>query len=373
MIGNQRGHMRKLSVSIIGTNGIPARYGGFETLAEYLGEHLAQDFEVHVFCSSNQESRMKFFKGCHLHYLPLAANGWQSIIYDSVSILISAIRFDRVLILGSSGAVILPFLFAFQHKFIFNFGGLDWRRSKWGPVAKVVLRVSEAIGVKFSRTVVADNEAIQKYILTRYGLDSVYIPYGGDQVLTSGVFSGNLSHARESLDLPDRYALLIARAQPDNNLDLIFEAFSKVNTDIKLVVISNFSSCGYGRSLKRKYCNSKRFLLLEAIYDLDLLNFIRRNCLVYFHGHSAGGTNPALVEAMFFDKPILCFDVPFNRETTNNKALYFSNREEFIGQCASILEGADSSRPVQNELRRVAESKFTWEKVCLAYAELLKK
>jgi glycosyltransferase involved in cell wall biosynthesis len=365
--------MRKSSVSIIGTNGIPARYGGFETLAEYLGEHLAQNFEVHVFCSSSQEGRITFFKGCHLHYLPLAANGWQSIIYDAVSILISAIRFDRVLILGSSGTLILPFLFAFRHKFIFNFGGLDWKRSKWGPVAKAVLRVSEVIGVKFSRTVVADNEAIQEYILTQYGLDSVYIPYGGDQVLTSGVLSSSLSHARDSLSLPDRYALVIARAQSDNNLDLICEAFANFNSDITLVVVSNFSSCEYGRSLKRRYCNSTRFLLLEAIYDLDLLNFIRRNCLVYFHGHSAGGTNPALVEAMFFDKPILCFDVPFNRETTNNQALYFSNQAEFIAHCASILEGAGSLRRTHGDLRRVAESKFTWKKVCLAYAELLRK
>ena len=215
----------KIKIAIIGTNGIPAKYGGFETLVEYLAEYLSSDFEITVYCSSNlQIDRLNYYKGVKLVYINLRANGWQSIFYDFLSLFYSYKKFDKILILGCSGSLFQPFFRSHRHKFIMNLGGLDWQRSKWNLFTRKYLKLSERLGVKFSGQLIADNEGIRKYLAKVYGVDSCVIAYGGDQVYKVESTQSDITRY-PFLEKP--YALTVARIQPDNNIELLCSSFNE--------------------------------------------------------------------------------------------------------------------------------------------------
>lgn len=318
-------------VAIVGTKGVPARYGGFETLVENLiGENCSSDIQYTVFCSSKdleKEKRLTVYKGAFLKYVPLRANGMQSIPYDIWS-LIKIIRgYDVILVLGVSGCSFLPIFRLFCHKrLIVNVDGLEHRRAKWGRLARWILRFSESIAVRFSDTVIADNKGIQDYVSETYHKEAVLIAYGGDHVqrdvpddCQNRCLAGyGLKHGE--------YAISICRIEPENNCHIILESFTQSKD--KLVFIGNWSNSEYARNLNDKYNQYSNILLLDSIYDLDILYTLRANARLYVHGHSAGGTNPSLVEAMFFGRPVVAYNVIYNRETTENKAHYFLNEEE---------------------------------------------
>lgn len=175
----------KKKLAIVGTVGIPAKYGGFETLTEYITKDLSEKYDITVFCSSKSyEEKIKKYNNCHLKYINLNANGVQSIPYDILSLL-KALRFaDAILILGVSGCISLPFLKLFfkKTKIVTNIDGLEWKRDKWNKYAKYFLKFSEKLAVKYSDVVVADNKVIQDYILSEYGTKSELIAYGADHV-----------------------------------------------------------------------------------------------------------------------------------------------------------------------------------------------
>ena len=170
-----------MKIAIVGTRGLPNNYGGFETLADYLVAELNNEIEITVWCSSKYYGKkIKKYKNAQLRYLPFDANGLQSIFYDLISIILS-LHYDKILILGASGGIFFPLFFPLKKNMILNFGGLDWQRNKWGPIAKMFLKFSEKLAVKNSDLLVADNEGIQNYIKSEYNLDSILIEYGGDQ------------------------------------------------------------------------------------------------------------------------------------------------------------------------------------------------
>jgi glycosyltransferase involved in cell wall biosynthesis len=158
--------------------------------------------------------------------------------------------------------------------------------------------------------------------------------------------------------LPQKYALKVCRIEPENNIHLILKAFS--DSKLPLVVIGNWNHSKYGVVLKKKYAASKNLFLLDSIYDQNILNQIRSNCTIYIHGHSAGGTNPSLVEAMALGLPILSYDVVYNRETTFNRAKYFKSKEDLKKVIQEIKP--EELSEIGNEMQKLAQKEYTWKK-----------
>lgn len=355
---------KKLKLAIVGTNGVPNQYGGFETLVEYLAEYLHGRYDITIYCSKTQKSRIKEYKKCRLVYLPLKANGWQGILYDSLSMLLTTFKYDRVLVLGCSSIVVSSLLRPWRKKYVLNIGGIDWRRNKWGTIAKWVIHTAEKVNVPMCKHVISDNKGIRDYFLETYKKDSFLIEYGGDQAIYEPI----TEDAKKVYSfLNGKYALVVARIQSDNNIEMSIQGC--LNYRYPLVVIGNWNSCQYGIELRRKYSAYDNIIMLDAIYDQRVLNIIRSNAHVYIHGHSGGGTNPSLVEIMHLKVPVICFNNQYNNYTTEDKSLYYNNYLELETLLNNITE-RDIER-IKNELYEVACRRYTWKTICEKYAEVI--
>jgi glycosyltransferase involved in cell wall biosynthesis len=351
-------------IAIIGTQGVPANYGGFESLVEnIIGENKSPDIEYTVFCSSkDMQPHIKEHKGARLKYVPLSANGAQSVPYDILSLFRLPKGTDVILILGVSGSLILPFFRLFsKKKIIINIDGLEHRRDKWGKRARAFLKFSEKLAVKYADVIVADNKGIQDYVKEEYNKESALIAYGGDHVIRE-IDAGFEKEVLDRFSLSaNDYAITVCRIEPENNCHNTLEAFSR--TDKKLIFIGNWNRSEYGRNLKEKYSKFPNITIQDPIYDIDVLYALRKNAGLYIHGHSAGGTNPSLVEAMFFGRPILCYDVVYNRATTQEKSYYWANVDELV----ALLKRNDLSG---KEMIEIAQKEYTWKNITSQYEAL---
>lgn len=357
----------KKKVAIIGVVGLPAKYGGFETLTHHLIDFIADDYDITVFCSSKSYSeKLRNYNGVSLDYINLKANGFQSIFYDMLSILKSYRKNDTLLILGVSGCVILPLirLISPKVKIIVNIDGLEWKRDKWNKYIKRFLKFSEKIAVSNADEIIADNIVISNYVKKEYKIDNNFISYGSDHVTKE---SKELVCNKKYSFLNNKYALKVCRIEPENNIEIVLEAFSKFK-HLNLVLIGNWDNSVFGRKMFLKYSNYDNLFLLEPIYNQKELNVLRSNCLVYVHGHSAGGTNPSLIEAMQLSLPVFAYSVDYNIETTQCKAKYFANTVDLI----KLLNTIDNSDLENNalEMKRIASENYVWEKISSSYARL---
>lgn len=358
----------KNKIAIIGTVGVPANYGGFETLAEHLIEDLGLKHDITVYCSGKKYSkseRVSSYKGAQLKYLPLDANGIQSIPYDTLSILHALFFADVLLILGVAGAWILPFVRLFTNKkIIISIDGIEWKRDKWNLLAKWYLFWAEGLAVKYSHVDISDNEAIQDYTAARYGSLSRIIEYGADHTLKVPI-------TKEAIDqysfLKKPYAFKVCRIEPENNVHTILEAFTKTDK-MPLVIVGNWDKSYYGQSLKHQYSIHPNIYILDPIYNQEKLDVLRSNAALYVHGHSAGGTNPSLVEAMYLGLPILAYGVSYNRVTTENRAIYFQNQEGLLNEINELYTAKLKS--MGEEMRKIAVRRYTWSHIAFKY-ELL--
>ena len=351
------------SVAILGTVGVPANYGGFETLAEHLvlqNAQLVNPHKLSVYCSEKSYNRkLSEYHGARLHYLPFNANGMQSLLYDMWSLVDAVLRgADVVLLLGHGGSFIIPSLkLITKTKFITNIDGVEWRREKWSGLARWVLRKSESFAVRHSHIVIADNNAIQEYVFDEYKKTCEIIPYGGDHALaTEGDLNGFSG-------LPDTYALALCRIVPENNVTMILDAFDERVTP--LVFVGNWDNSDYGRELKTRYSAHSTIIILDPVYAPQTLRAIRDRANMYIHGHSAGGTNPSLVEMMHFGIPIFSFDCIFNRYTTENKGIYFNSSAELL----QLINDNDCGI-VGDSMKEIACRRYTWDQVAAAYFKL---
>lgn len=354
-----------LKVSIIGSVGIPAKYGGFETLVEHLSKKLSKQYILTVYCSAkNYKKKLNYYNSAKLEYINLQANGIQSIFYDLVSFVKAMHNSDVILILGVSGCIGLPLLKPFtKAKIVTNIDGLEWKRDKWSSIIKSFLRFSEKLAVKFSDRVIGDNKVIIDYIHEQYRVkNTILIPYGADHV-SNEIMSKEII-SRYSF-LKDQYAFKVCRIEPENNIHIILEAFREIKT-LNLVIVGNWNNSDYGTDLKSKY-SGVNIHLLDPIYDQKILNQMRSNCYVYIHGHSAGGTNPSLVEAMYLKLPIISYGVKYNKETTNNECMYFLNKNELV----YILDNLNNDKlmSIRQNMYRYAKENYTWEIIASSYSK----
>ena len=351
--------MRK--VSIVGTVGVPACYGGFETLVENLLDHNKADFLYIVYCSGKiYKKKLVTYKSAELRYINLNANGWSSIFYDFIGMLRS-LDTDTMLILGVSGSFFLPFIrYIYHGKIITNIDGLEWKRDKWKKPIKYILHLFEKIAVGYSDIIVGDNKEIIKYVKDYYKKKSELIEYGANHAKNN--YDPDLKDAYPFIET--KYAVSICRIEPENNISIILKAFASQN-NLALVMIGNWTSSEYGRSLFIKYSHYKHIYLYEPEYDIDKINYIRCHAKLYIHGHSAGGTNPSLVEAMHLGLPILAYDCAYNRATTENSCLYWKDANElksFIMTCRFENNGVS--------MKKIADRRYTWEIIAAKYEAL---
>lgn len=349
-------------VAIIGTMGVPAKYGGFETLVEnIIGENASGNIEYTVFCSSiSYDERPERYKGARLCYLPIKANGAQSTLYDVVSMLCCLRGYDTVVILGVSGCLFLPvFRLLFRKRLVVNIDGLEHRRAKWGKFAKKFLWKSEQMAVKYADVVIADNPGIADYVTNVYHRTPTLIAYGGDHAMRE-VSAERQQEILQRFGLKaNGYAFTVCRIEPENNCHVTLQAFAQ--SGMPLLFVGNFDHSAYAQNLRRDFARFPNIKIVDAIYDLEVLYALRANCRWYIHGHSAGGTNPSLVEAMHFGRTVFAFDCVYNRATTYDRAFYWNSTEQLKQLIADDTLGCGAA------MQELAQTHYTWKKIASQY------
>lgn len=368
---NKTGEAAKTErIAILGTVGVPGRYGGFETLAENLVRFhalMGKRTGLTVWCSrKDNPAHPEHFESADLRYVNLRANGIQSILYDAIS-LWQAVRsgHDSILLLGVSGALALPLIRLISRaRIVTNIDGIEWKREKWSHFARAVIRISEWAAVRFSHEVIADNQAISDHVRAVYRSPCHVIAYGGDHAVAQAPDANRLPTG-----LPDRYALALCRIEPENNVHTILEAWEHLETP--LVFVGNWANSAYGQDLKRCFGNQPHMFLLDPIYDPGGLRALRDRATVYVHGHSAGGTNPSLVEMMHFGVPVLAQDCAFNRHSTDDRALYFETAADLASLVRNL--GPKGAAAIGGAMKDIAQRRYTWAQIGASYFDLLER
>lgn len=313
--------MRKIRFSFIGSAGIPNRYGGFESFLEHCAPAIASlGHQVIVTCDERlyTERGLKF-KGVDRIFLSIPANGGWSIVHDLIAFFRVFLKSSHIVVLGVSGGFWFP-LFRLacdltNKRLLVNIDGVEWRRTKFSPGKRFLLRVLDSLAQISAHHVIYDSEALRDFLLKGVDKKASCIAYPGDHVQRLA----NVSQKPCT-------ALTVCRIEPENNLELLIEGalLSRIKS---YTIVGNWEHSQYSRSLRNRYSGDRRLNLIDPIYDPNKLALLRESCSFYIHGHSVGGTNPSLVEMLFYDCTLLCYDVPFNRNTAGGCASYFKTPE----------------------------------------------
>lgn len=317
-----------MRLAIIGTRGIPNNYGGFEQFADILSIGLVEKgHDITVYCSSNHRYKTSLYKGVKLihRYDPENKIGTAGqFIYDLGCMLDAYKRdFDIVYMLGYTSSSIWQRLIHKRSSIIItNMDGLEWKRNKYSYKAQQFLEYAEKLAVKNSDLLVADSIGIQSYLKSKYNVLSTYIPYG------SFVFENSNENILSNYEVTAyNYDMLVARFEPENNIEMILQAFSKSTVKRQLLLVGNHNHTEFGRNMFAKYSSDHRIRFIGANYDQSALNNLRFFSNIYFHGHSVGGTNPSLLEAMGSSALVCIHDNEFNKAIIGEDTFTFSDAE----------------------------------------------
>lgn len=366
--------MAKKKVALIGTNGIPAHYGGIETLAEYLARDLNEDYDLYCYCSKTpKEMQRESYRNTKLIYLPLKANGWQSILFDGWSILRSLRKHDVLVILGCSCPYVMPFKSLTKKGVVYNsIGGREVDKVRgWKPLGKLEVAIKKTFGrwaVKNSDYIIIDNAANVELFEKRYGFTPILAEYGGDHAQAEPI----TQEMKEKYSfLGEPYDVTVSRAQEDMNIHMVIDAYKEV-PERKVVIVSNWQKTEYGQKLYAENAGKYPNVILQnAIYNQKELNVVRSNATLYLHTHSMCGTAPSLVEAMYLDLPVICFKVPTNIETTEHKSIYF----ETVPELVAILKDMDkvTMDRLKTNLHEIALRRYNWKRISDIYKDCINK
>ncbi len=356
----------KKRLALLGSNGIPANYGGTETFYENLTRYLSDKYDISVYCSKNNPKvEGNKYLGATLIPYNLSANGWQGIIYDMITYLHAAKRNDILLIFVANGAPVIPLIRLFfpKVKIIINDGGLDeWKRESYGSFGRAWIKWCFKISRKCIH--IADNFLYVKSLKKTFGIDAGMIRYGGDNV--APVVPNDELVAKYPF-LIDEYYVSVSRAQSDNNLHVVLEAFAKM-PDKKLVLVSNFKKSTYGVELYEKYKDFENMYLINGVYEKTEINAIRFNARAYIHSHSRCGTPPSLCEAMYLGRPIISYDAEVNHEVTEDHALFFQDADELVNVVNNLTE--DTLSNLSEYSIGISHRKYTWEYISKEYSKV---
>ena len=356
-----------MRIALLGTRGIPANYGGFETFAEEISVRLAErGHEVTVYC--RERHRETTYRGVKLRYLPTIRHKYlDTVAHTGLSTLdVLFGRYDAVLYCNAANAIFTCWPRLLGKPTALNVDGIERRRKMWNRVARAWYLVSEWLATWCPSATVTDAETIRSYYRERFGKDSTFIPYGAPVGKVSG------TSQVETLGLtPGRYVLYVSRMEPENNALLVRRAFEKVKTDYKLALIGD---APYAESYIAEVKNTTdpRIVMPGAIYG-DGYHELQSHCAVYVQATEVGGTHPALIEAMGRGALVLYLNVPESAEVSGDTALSFEASEEDL---AEKLQWAVDRSPEERErwgkraMDRVTE-RYSWDSVTRAYESLL--
>lgn len=358
-----------MKIGILGTRGIPNHYGGFEQFTEFFATYLAKEgYSVYVYSSSNHQYKEATYKGVKLiHcYDPEDKIGtFGQFIYDFNCIIDSKKRdFDVLLQLGYTSNTIWHRLLPKKPVIISNMDGLEWKRSKYSPPVQKFLKYAEKLAVKSSDYLVSDSIGIQNYLKKEYGADSTYIAYGAELFNTP-----NISILNEYNVEKENYNMLIARFEPENNLEVILDGVALSETNTPFLVIGKHNTNKFGNYLKKKFKSVDHIKFLGGIYNLEHLNNLRYYSKLYFHGHSVGGTNPSLLEAMASKAMIIAHNNEFTKSILGNDAFYFNSKTD-VKDYLDNMSKKDNLDKVENNFKKIKE-KFQWELINNKYLDFL--
>lgn len=358
------------TLQIVGVKGIPARYGGFETFAERLALYLVEKgWDVSVFCEAAEGSAVSEsqWNGVRRIHVPIGRPGpLSTILYDYRCTRLAVASGGPILTLGYGTSIFNIFHLLKKRRNIMNMDGIEWRREKWGAVARAWLYLNERIALWTASLLIADHPEIARYLAPKARRPIVMIPYGADAVVDNqtalpwGLRRGH-------------YALVIARAEPENSILDIVAGYSQRRRDMPLIVLGNYQPETNGFHAQAMAAASDEVRFVGAVYDSDIVNALRRQAALYVHGHRVGGTNPSLVEAMGARCAILAHDNRFNRWVAGEGAAYFRDAEDFDRLTDALL--ADAGRReyhAQQAFERFRQT-FRWEIILEQYEDILSR
>lgn len=358
------------TVRILGTHGVPAAYGGFETAAENIGLFLSRrGWRVIVYCQlqGNGPITEDVWQGLERVNIPVDLPGWRGTSrFDWLSIK-HACHFNDICLTFGYNTGIYNFLHRIKRiPNIINMDGIEWSRSRWGFTKQAILYINERFAAAYGNILIADHPQIEKYLRTRAPARKILtITYGADPVSDAPV------EPVTALGLePRRYLNLIARPIPENNILEIVRGFSAKPRGQKLVVLGKFlSDDRYHQAVRA--AASEEVLFPGTIYEPDRVKAIRFHSNGYVHGHTVGGTNPSLVEAMAARNPVIAHDNPYNRWVAADAALYFNDVESFSKQIDILLNDSVRATNMREAALKRFEEEFTWDRVAGQYEDLL--
>jgi glycosyltransferase involved in cell wall biosynthesis len=357
-----------MRIALIGTRGVPARYGGFETAVEEIGSRLADaGHRVTVYARERGPAE---YRGMRVKYLPTVRTKYTDTLAHSFLSVGHALlaRPDAAIVFNAANAPPATLLRLTGIPYALHVDGLEWRRAKWSGVGRTYYLMAERLAVRTANALIADSRGISEYYADRYGVETELIAYGAPIKDLDERVGQRLSE----LDLGvGRYHLVVARLEPENHVLEIVKGFSLSNARFPLIVAG---SAAYGdqyrRQLEELAAEDPRVRLIGPVWDQELLDSLYLGCATYLHGHSVGGTNPSLLRASGAGAPVVAFDVPFNREVIGADGLYFRTP----GELPPLIEDAER-RHEEHRLRgcRLRESilaRYNWDEVAAAYEAL---
>ncbi len=359
-----------MKIAILGTRGVPNHYGGFEQFAEFFSVYLVEKgHEVYVYNSHNHPFQEKEYKGVHIlhQYDPEFKIGTVGqFIYDLNCILDSRKRnFDIILQLGYTSSSVWYFLLPKKPIIITNMDGLEWKRTKFSKPVQQVLKFAEKLAVKSSDYLIADSLGIQQYIKEKYHKDSTFIPYGAT------VFNTPDESILEYYKVEKHgFNMILARLEPENNIETILDGVVLSQDETPILIIGNHKT-KFGNYLKEKFGNYAHLRFVGAMYNMVHLDNLRYFSSLYFHGHSVGGTNPSLLEAMASQALIVAHNNIFNSAILKGNAYYFSDSNE-VKKLLLEIKKNDNLQLIQNNFEAIT-SEYNWDTINGAYLQLFQK
>ncbi len=357
-----------MKIGILGTRGIPNHYGGFEQFVEFVAPALVQKgHEVCVYCSSLHPYQEKEWMGVHLIHCKDPENKIGTagqFIYDLNCILDARKRdFDVLVQLGYTSSSVFTFLMPSKPVLVTNMDGLEWKRTKYSAAVKLFLKQAERWAAKYSDVLIADSQAIQSYLTEKYNLPSHFLAYGAT------VFeSPNPSYLHSWQVMPYQYNMLIARMEPENNIETILKGYIASDNTEPLLVVGNTGN-KFGTYLRSTYTDA-RVHYIGAIYNLEILNNLRYFSHYYFHGHSVGGTNPSLLEAMASSCMIIAHDNLFNRSVLDENAFYFSDEEQVVTLLNNAVNKEDFKQEIEKNILKI-KGIYSWDYINSTFERIL--
>lgn len=361
----------KKSIAILGTRGIPAQYGGFETFAEELSLRLINhNIAVTVYCDSAEEYGLSSYKGVSLVYLSSPDLGPFTTIWFDLHCLWHARKGHNVVYMlgyGAAWACFIPRLWG--AKVWLNVDGVEWARAKWGRMAKAYFKMMEFCSMWTPNRIIADATGIKNHLSSRHKRmpPCSVIPYGAP--LVESVPDDTI--LKEWSLMPGQYYLVVARIEPENHVLEIIEGYEYANTLIPLIIVGNHDiETAYAQALKRHMSSMIRFI--GGVYDKAKLQALRSFSLAYFHGHSVGGTNPSLLEALGCGNLVIAHSNIYNREVIGEIGYYFDKPVDIPSIITSIESlSAEARSSIGNQARDRIREKYDWDIITNSYLHIL--